>query len=169
MTNGIMNTTSQFKDLNEFLAKHSAKNNENNKLGDSSNFTHTRIGDKNLNIYAGSYIIPQEDKETFYKLYYESVFEKKRKEYLTEKQLESGGPMVVDFDFRYNHDVSERKHSRDHVRDMICVYLDELKEYFIFEESKTLRHANQPGETSVSHQYIPADFETRTGWPFPER
>jgi len=48
MTNAIMTTTSQFKDLNEFLAKHSAKNNEK---GESSPFTHTRIGDKNLNIY----------------------------------------------------------------------------------------------------------------------
>jgi hypothetical protein len=80
-----MTTTSQFKDLNEFLAKHSAKNNENNKPGDSTTFTHTRIGDKNLNIYAGSYIIPQEEKETFYKLYYESVFEKKRKRLMTRK------------------------------------------------------------------------------------
>ena len=52
MTNGTMTTTSQFKDLNEFLAKHSAKNNENNKPGEPSTFTHTRIGDKNLNIYA---------------------------------------------------------------------------------------------------------------------
>jgi hypothetical protein len=36
MTNAIMTTTSQFKDLNEFLAKHSAKNNEK---GDSPTFT----------------------------------------------------------------------------------------------------------------------------------
>ena len=129
-----MTTTTQFKDLNEFLAKHSAKNVSN---GNSSlSISHTRIPDKELQIYAGAYIIPKEDLSTFYKLYYDYVFEKKRKEYLTEKQLESGGPMAVDFDFRYNHDVSERKHTRDHVRDMICVYLDELKEYFIFEESK---------------------------------
>jgi P4 family phage/plasmid primase-like protien len=130
-----MTTTSQFKDFNEFLAKHSAKNVSN---GNSSlSCSHTRIPDKELQIYAGAYIIPKEDLPTFYNLYYDYVFEKKRKEYLTEKQLESGGPMAVDFDFRYHHDVTERKHTRDHVRDMICVYLDELKEYFVFEESKT--------------------------------
>jgi P4 family phage/plasmid primase-like protien len=129
-----MTTASQFKDLNEFLAKHSAKNVSN---GNSSlSISHTRIPDKDLQIYPGAYIIPKEDLASFYNLYYDHVFEKKRKEYLTEKQLEIGGPMAVDFDFRYNHDVTERKHSRDHVRDMICVYLDELKEYFIFEESK---------------------------------
>ena len=129
-----MTTSSQFKDLNEFLAKHSAKNVSN---GNSSlSISHTRIPDKELQIYAGAYIIPKEDLPAFYNLYYDYVFEKKRKEYLTEKQLENGGPMAIDFDFRYHHDITERKHTRDHVRDMICVYLDELKEYFVFEEAK---------------------------------
>jgi P4 family phage/plasmid primase-like protien len=129
-------TTSQFKDLNEFLAKHSAKNSENIKLGESSNFTHTRIPDKELNIYAGSYIIPQEELSTFYKLYYESVFEKKRKEYLTEKQIKNG-PMLVDFDFRYNYDVNKRQHTREHIQDMICEYSDLIKEYYLIEANKS--------------------------------
>ena len=133
--NITMSASSHFKDLNEFLAKHSAKNTANNS-GAALSITHTRIPDKELNIYAGSYIIPKEERDVFYSLYYNHIFEKKYKEYLTEKQLESGGPMAVDFDFRYNHSVIERKHTRDHVRDMICVYLDELKEYFVFEESK---------------------------------
>ena len=130
-----MSTTSHFKDLNEFLAKHSAKNITNN-TGANLSISHTRIPDKELNIYAGSYIIPKEELETFYNLYYSHIFEKKFKEYLTEKQLENGGPMAVDFDFRYNNSIIERQHSRQHVADMICVYLDELKEYFVFEESK---------------------------------
>ena len=129
-----MSTSSQFKDLNEFLAKHSAKNVSNNSSGLS--ITHTRIPDKDLNVYPGAYIIPREELPTFYGLYYNHIFEKKYKEYLTEKQLESGGPMAVDFDFRYNSDIITRQHTREHVRDMICVYLDKLKEYFIFEESK---------------------------------
>jgi len=132
--NYTMTSSSQFKDLNEFLAKHSAKNVANNR--GSVNITHTRIPKEELNIYGGSYIIPREELDTFYSLYYNHIFERKCKEYLTEKQLETGGPMVVDFDFRYNHNVTERQHSRDHVRDMICVYLDELKEYFVFEENK---------------------------------
>ena len=127
-----MGSSSQFKDLKEFLAKHSAKNSTNSAAG---SHTHTRIPDKDLNIYAGSYIIPKEDRAVFYNLYYNHIFEKKQKEYLTEKQLESGGPMAVDLDFRYNHSIIERQHTRNHVRDMICVYLEELKEYFVFEES----------------------------------
>jgi P4 family phage/plasmid primase-like protien len=130
-----MSTSSQFKDLNEFLAKHSAKNVSTN-TGITSSITHTRIPDKELNIYAGAYIIPKEELNVFYSVYYNHIFEKKFKEYLTEKQLESGGPLAVDFDFRYNHSITERQHTRQHVADMICVYLDELKEYFIFEENK---------------------------------
>jgi len=128
--NNTMSATSQFKDLNEFLAKHSAKN----EKGQVS--THTRIPDKELNIYAGSYIIPKEDLQTFYKLYYESIFIKKRREYLTEKQLENGGPMAVDFDFRYNYDVESRQHTKEHILDMILLYLELLKEYLLFEENK---------------------------------
>ena len=46
---------SQYRDLNEFLAKHSAKKPEN---ATTTNITvgptHTRIGDKDLNIYCWS-------------------------------------------------------------------------------------------------------------------
>jgi P4 family phage/plasmid primase-like protien len=119
--------SSQFKDLNEFLAKHS------NKSGgaENNNYTHTRIPDKELNIYPGSYLIPKEELQTFYTLYYEKIFIKKQKEYLTEKQLDYGGPIAVDFDFRYNYDVDTRQHTNEHINDMICEYSDILKECYI--------------------------------------
>jgi P4 family phage/plasmid primase-like protien len=126
-----MTSTSQFKDLNEFLAKHSAKN-EN--TGEKTTFTHTRIPDKDLNIYPGAYIIPKETLQTFYKLYYESVFVNKRKEYLTEKQC--GLSMAVDFDFRYSYDVCNRQHTREHVSDMVCEYAEVLKECYLVEPNK---------------------------------
>ena len=126
-----MNIQSQYKDLPEFLAKHNAKNETNGTI-----ITHTRIGDKELNIYGGSYCIPNEELELFYKLYYDYIFNQKKKEYLTEKQLETGGCMAVDFDFRYSYDVEERKHTKEHIQDMVVLYLDELKTYFVFEENK---------------------------------
>lgn len=118
---------SQFKDLNEFLAKHSNKNSSTENIS----YTHTRIPDKELNIYPGCYIIPKEELSTFYALYYEKIFEKKQKEYLTEKQLEFGGPVAVDFDFRYNHDVDSRQHTSEHINDMICEYSELLKECYL--------------------------------------
>jgi len=130
----LMEPSSQFKDLNEFLAKHSSKNEK--KDGVSVYCTHTRIPDKDLNVYAGSYIILKEELNTFYSLYYESIFVKKRKEYLTERQLESDGPMAVDFDFRYNYDITSRQHTTENICDMVCEYSEVLKECYLIEPNK---------------------------------
>ena len=131
--NNKMITSSQFTDLNEFLAKHCANNNNNS----DKIITHTRIPDKKLNIYGGSYIIPKEELPIFYNLYYDYVFVKKKKEYLTEKQLESKSPMAVDFDFRYVYDdIDSRQHTKEHIQDMILLYLEELKECYLFEQNK---------------------------------
>ena len=128
-----MISASHIKDLNEFLAKHSAKN---EPKGEPLNFTHTRIPDKDHNIYGGSYVIPKEELPLFYSLYYDSIFVKKRKEYLTEKQLDVGGPMAVDFDFRYSHDVISRQHKEEHITDMVCEYLDAIKECYLVDPEK---------------------------------
>ena len=124
--------TSQFKEFNGFLAKHSAKNVVNNT--GNTICTHTRIPNKELNIYPGSYVIPKEELSVFHSLYYNHIFEKKNKEYLTERQLENGGPIAVDFDFKYCSNVIERPHNKENISDIICQYLEELKEYFIFED-----------------------------------
>ena len=126
-----MTAQSSITDYNDFMAKHNVKNDL--RTDGSISFTHTRIPDKELNIYAGCYIIPKEELDSFYKLYYEHIFVKNRKEYLTERQLESGGPMVVDFDFRYKHDVTERQHTEEHITDMICEYLEVLDMCYIIE------------------------------------
>ena len=129
--NNSMLSTSQFKDYNEFMAKHSAKP-ENKQT-----ITHTRIPDKCLNIYGGSYIIPTEMLQIFHNLYYDHVFVKKNKEYLTEKQdNENGKTMAVDFDFRYSHDIDSRQHTKEHIHDMLLEYLEVIKEFLLFEENK---------------------------------
>ena len=129
-----MEHQSRFNDLSEFLCKHNAKNNINNKINNI--ITHTRIGDKDLNIFGGAYIIPREDIPLFHDLYYERVFIKKKMEYLTEKQMETECPILVDFDFRYSYDVETRQHTPDDITEMLYLYLDELKEFFLFDESK---------------------------------
>ena len=127
---------SNFKDLTEFLAKHNASSEK--REGVTVSLTHTRIPSKELGIYGGSYIVPKEDEPTFWKLYYEAVFVQRKMEYLTEKQLETGSPILLDFDFRYSYDVETRQHTKDHIVDIVAgVYLELLKEFFIFEENKT--------------------------------
>jgi P4 family phage/plasmid primase-like protien len=129
-TSNTTNTsTAQYKDFSEFIAEHSAK-----KL--DKEMTHTRIASQELNIYGGNYHIEPEELETFHRLYYEHVFVKGRKEYLTEKQLQNGtGPILIDFDFRYEYSVAERVHTQEHVQDIIQLYLEELKELLVFEDN----------------------------------
>ena len=127
-----MATTSHYTDLSDFLTKHNAKNIQNTAA--DKEITHTRIGSPDLNIYGGSFNISADELPLFYKLYYEHVFVKGRKEYLTEKQLNGAGPLLVDFDFRYDVSVTKRQHTQEHIQDMIQLYLEELKEFFVFEE-----------------------------------
>jgi P4 family phage/plasmid primase-like protien len=131
-------SSAQSTDLTDFLIKHSIKNTENkDKDNDSTiNSTHTRIGSKELNIYGGSYLIPKEDLPEFYRLYYDNIFVKKKKEYLTEKQLKNEGPLLVDIVLRYNYDVDTRKHTKEHILDLILLYLEEIKECYLFQENK---------------------------------
>ena len=130
-----MATMAHYNDLSDFLTKHNAKNIQN--TSSDKEITHTRIPSVELNIYGGSFNIGTDELPLFYKLYYENVFVKGRKEYLTEKQLNNGtGPLLIDFDFRYDISVIKRQHTQEHIQDMIQLYLEELKEFFIFEENK---------------------------------
>jgi P4 family phage/plasmid primase-like protien len=124
-----MIASSQYNDLSDFLAKHIVKKDENKII------THTRIGSKDLNIYGGAYSISKEELPVYYRLYYEHVFVKNKKEYLTERQLNGCGPLLVDFDFRYDFSVTERQHSIEHIQDIICLYLEELKKLYVFEDN----------------------------------
>uniref|UniRef100_A0A6C0KPK3 SF3 helicase domain-containing protein n=1 Tax=viral metagenome TaxID=1070528 RepID=A0A6C0KPK3_9ZZZZ len=125
-----MTTSSHYNDLSDFLTKHNHKKDNDNK-----EITHTRMPNTELKIYGAAYHIDKEELPTFYKLYYEHVFVKNRKEYLTEKQLEENGPILVDFDFRYEFSVTRRLHTIEHIQDIIQLYLEELKEFYSFTEN----------------------------------
>lgn len=98
--------------------------------------THTRIGDKTLNIYGGSYHISSVDLPTFYDLYYDYVFEENKKEYLTEKQTEN--ILLVDFDFRYNETVKSRQHTEDSISEVVVKYLELIQSYYIIPPRQVL-------------------------------
>jgi P4 family phage/plasmid primase-like protien len=122
-------TASAFKTLSEFLSHYLSSKHKDMAI------THTRIPnkDKTTKTYGGSYCIPDAELATFYRLYYDQVFVKKRKEHLTEVQFQDG-PIVVDFDFRYPYETDTRQHSAEHIQDMILLYLEEMKMIFEFDE-----------------------------------
>lgn len=100
---------------------------------DSKSITHTRIGSKEPQIYGGSYDIPPEYREKFWKLYYQHVFVSGEKEYFTEKQLSEGGPILIDLDFRYPYAISQRLHNEDDIIRILCVYFDEISKLYQFD------------------------------------
>jgi len=120
----------QPKDLNEFLAIYNSKKQE--KKGP---ITHTRIGDKDFNVYGGSYSIPEDMIDTFYKLYYESIIINRNIEYLTETQSKNAENMVIDYDFRYTYDTTERQHTDDDITEIINKYTDILKSIYTFDNN----------------------------------
>ena len=113
--------------LDVFLQKHKIKKGEQ--------YTHTRIGDKNSDIFGGAYFIPISQMKNFQKIYTTHVLKKKNKEYLTEAQdRENGGAILIDFDFRYSTAITERQHSEEHINDIVELYVEKIHELFNLEK-----------------------------------
>ena len=117
-----------YKNLTDFLIKHQAS------IFKDKVVTHTRIGnkDKTKKIYGGSYVIEPDELDTFRELYYDHVFVKNNKEYLTEVQFKNGSTIAVDLDFRYDVNITERQHTPEDIQNIVCMYLDCLKDAFEF-------------------------------------
>lgn len=94
------------------------------KKGES--FTHTRIGDNSLSVKGGVYSI--KNISEFYDKYYKHVFEEGKYEFLTEKQHQEIGPLLVDFDFRYDTDIEEKQHTTEDINNMVDLYFQNIKE-----------------------------------------
>ena len=94
-------------------------------VGKGAPFTHTRIGYKDLGVFGGLYNIPDERLDEFYEQYVENIIKNGGQEYLTEKQVENG-PLLVDVDLRYDTSVTKRLHNKDHIVDLIDLYLSAI-------------------------------------------
>jgi len=121
-------TTHKYRDLFDFLAKHVHK--KDLPTTNPKPVTNTRIGDPKLNIHGGSYHIPDDMYSIFLDLYANEIISGKKKEYLTEMQLDNNGAILVDIDFRYDYEIDEKQHSFDEVLELIGGYLEELKGMF---------------------------------------
>lgn len=106
------------------------------KGSDTKTITHTRIGCKEPRISGGSYDIPPEHLEKFWRLYYQYIFVSGNKEYFTEKQLPEGGPILIDLDFRYPYVIDKRLHNEDDIINILCVYFDEITKMYEFDEKE---------------------------------
>ena len=121
-----MSSQSKF---DNFIKTHIIKNN---------NHTHTRIPDKKLQIFGGKYQINEADNEMFMNTYYDKVFQEKKSEYMTEKQLIENGPILIDLDFAYDTSIKTKQHTTEHIIDLIMLYGDILLDVYTFTENDTL-------------------------------
>lgn len=122
--------SNQVLSLREFLEEHKCRGSS------GTNSTHTRIPDRDLNIYAGAYIINDEDKDYFKTVYCDKVFVNEQQEFLTEAQLPIAGPILIDLDFRYDVDIDERQHGPDHISDLVELYLEQLQKIVTITEEE---------------------------------
>jgi P4 family phage/plasmid primase-like protien len=104
-------------------------------ISNNNNHTHTRIGDKDNKIYGGVYNF--NDKDSFLEHYYEDVFVNKNKQYLTEKQNINLSPIVIDVDIRYSNEINTRQHTKEHIIDLINLYIENISKYCNLDDNFT--------------------------------
>ena len=140
--------------LNSFLENYKCQK------GSGKRFTHTRIPSEKNGIYPGCWSIPKENMEEFYKLYHQKVFLNHENEYLTERQKQRSGPILVDLDFRFGTQIEERQYDESHIVDIIDLYLSEIEELLVIEEKSEIsifileKNEIQKCENIVKDAYI---------------
>ena len=107
--------------MDVFLKKFTLPKEKDENMKKTQNYT--RLPGIQYGILPASYAIPSTEIDLFYKIYKKHVFEDGNEAYLTEKQLDEG-PIVIDVDFRYNPDITERQHTKKHISDFVELVLE---------------------------------------------
>ena len=134
----IIPNSNSYYNSDDFLKQHLVKDSNLEK-------THTRIGKstKKSNgqpeIYGGSFHIPDAEQKIWMDLYYNNVIAKNKKEYITEKQLNKNGPIVIDFDFKHDIEIDERQYTIDHIEDMLDELSNKLKDVYMFDNETNFK------------------------------
>ena len=116
--------TVEYRNYQDFISKHYVDKDDKETL-----ITNTRIGNP-----GGKYHISDAEYPIFLDLYYRDIVSKGANEYLTEKQLETGGPIVVDIDLRYDYEITEKQYRKAHIDEIVQVYLEELNSIYRFDD-----------------------------------
>ena len=116
--------TVEYRNYQDFISKHHVDKDDKETL-----ITNTRIGNP-----GGKYHISDVEYGTFLDLYYRDIVSKGTSEYLTEKQLETGGPIVVDIDLRYEYEITQKQYKKTHIDEIVQIYLEELKGIYRFDD-----------------------------------
>jgi P4 family phage/plasmid primase-like protien len=80
----------------------------------------------------GKYYIADEEYPEFIKLYSSHI--KKKPEYLTEKQLQEDGPIVLDIDLRFLYETVSRQYHDSHIEELLSIILQVIHKIYDFDE-----------------------------------
>ncbi len=100
---------------------------EEHRVEKGQTLTHTSMGQGKL---AGSYYIRPNELDLFYDLYEKAIFSENNMPLYMIERHEEIGPMVIDFDFKYEFDVSERLHTDEHIEKIVDLYMTEIVNLF---------------------------------------
>jgi len=81
----------------------------------------------------GCYYIPNDKIDEFYHYLQEAVFDQ-RPIHFTEKHC-AFGPLLVDIDFKYKIEITERVHNKEHIRKIVSLYVNEICDLFEIENT----------------------------------
>lgn len=82
----------------------------------------------------GAYFIKNTDLDTFYELYENAIFEHHLELHITEKHEEIA-PIIIDLDFKYELETHERKHTIEHIKKILELYITEITTLFNVERN----------------------------------
>ena len=105
----------------------------------SGTSTNTRIPNPNnkSNPYGGNYCVPEEEYRKFIESYYNTVIHPGKIEHMTEKQLPAKGPLLLDLDFHYPENYSERLYTEDHLEHFIAYIVSKLERVYELHDEDT--------------------------------
>lgn len=106
------------------------------KATDKDSITHTNIGDKKMNIYGGSYHIPDSDLPRLYELNAQDVLIGGKPAYLTEVQYKDDGihPTISYVDVDFNYATLGRYHTTETIEIILMAYTSSMKKYLQFSD-----------------------------------
>ena len=126
-----MSNDTRFKkatSLEEFLKEHTLEKDAKDPI------THTEFGKYSNRKFC---IYDQDDAE-FQQLYYRDVIKPKKEHNIIERQLiekdQAPGPILVDLDFRFSPEHTDRYYTSDHIREFINIYLAVIEKTFEMDE-----------------------------------
>jgi P4 family phage/plasmid primase-like protien len=110
------------------------------KSGSGAVSTNTRIPNPNNknNPYGGSYSVPDDQYEAFINTYYNYVIHPGKIEHMTEKQLEAKGPLLMDLDFHYPENCSERLYTDDHLEHFVAYLVSRLARVYELNDEESV-------------------------------